>query len=105
MIRTQREVRAVHVSDALLDYAQALIAKTRERTDLKMGLSPRAGQGLIRAAQAWSFICGRSAVLPEDIQAVVPAVVAHRLERRDLSSGEDSVGLANDLVRSVPVPL
>jgi MoxR-like ATPase len=105
VIRTQREVRAVHVSDALLDYAQALIAKTRERTDLKIGLSPRAGQGLIRAAQAWSFICGRSAVLPEDIQAIVPAVVAHRLERRDPSTGEDSVGLANDLVSSVPVPL
>ena len=105
VIRIQREVRAVHVSDALLDYAQALIARTRERTDLKIGLSPRAGQGLIRAAQAWSFISGRSAVVPEDVQAVTPAVVGHRLERRDPSGGDDSVGLANDLVRSVPVPL
>ncbi len=105
VMRTQREVRAVHVSDALLDYAQALIARTRDRSDLKIGLSPRAGQGLIRAAQAWSFIYGRTAVLPEDLQAVIPAVVAHRLERRDPAAGDDGVGLANDLVRSVPVPL
>ena len=105
VIRIQRDVRAVHVSDALLDYAQALIARTRDRADLKIGLSPRAGQGLIRAAQAWSFISGRSAVLPEDVQAVIPAVVAHRLERRDPAGGDNSVGLANDLVRSVPVPL
>jgi MoxR-like ATPase len=103
--RIQRDVRSVHVSDTLLDYAQALIARSRDRADLKIGLSPRAGQGLIRAAQAWSFLSGRRAVLPEDIQAVIPAVVAHRLERRDPAGGEDGVSIANDLVKSVPVPL
>jgi MoxR-like ATPase len=105
VIRIQHDVRSVHVSDTLLDYAQALIARTRARADLKIGLSPRAGQGLIRAAQAWSFVSGRSAVLPEDIQAVIPAVVSHRLERRDPAGGEDGASIANDLVRSVPVPL
>jgi MoxR-like ATPase len=105
VIRIQHQVRSVHVSDALLDYAQAIIARTRDRSDLKIGLSPRAGQGLIRAAQAWGFLSGRPAVLPEDIQAVIPAVVAHRLERRDPAGGDNSVSIANDLVRSVPVPL
>ena len=88
-----------------LDYVQALIARTRDRADLKIGLSPRAGQGLIRAAQAWSLVSGRRAVLPEDIQAVAPAVVAHRLERRDPAGREDSASIANDLIRSVPVPV
>ncbi len=105
VIDIQHEVRSVHVADALLDYVQALIARTRDRSDLKIGLSPRAGQGLIRAAQAWSFVSGRRAVLPEDVQAVAPAVVAHRLERRDPSGREDSVSIANELIRSVPVPL
>ena len=95
----------MHISDTLLDYVQALIARTRERADLKIGLSPRAGQGLIRAAQAWSLVAGRRAVLPEDIQAVAPAVVAHRLERRDPAGVQDSLGIANELIRSVPVPL
>jgi MoxR-like ATPase len=101
----QRAVRAVHVADALLDYAQALIARTRERSDLKLGLSPRAGQGLIRAAQAWAYLAERAAVLPEDVQAVLPAVVAHRLERRDpAGSGEDS-DVAAEIIGAVAVPL
>jgi MoxR-like ATPase len=102
--RVQHAVRGVHVADALLDYAQALIARTRERTDLKLGLSPRAGQGLIRAAQSWAYLAGRGAVLPEDVQAVLPAVVAHRLERRDPAADVAAGPLAEELIRAVPVP-
>jgi MoxR-like ATPase len=102
--RIQRGVRDVHIADALLDYAQLLIARTREQADLKLGLSPRAGQGLIRAAQAWAYLAGRGAVLPEDVQAVLPAVIAHRLERRDPAHGAAGESLAEQLVRSVPLP-
>ena len=105
VIRIQGHVRSVYVSDAVLDYAQALIARTRERMDLKLGLSPRAGQGLIRAAQAWTYLANRSAVLPDDIQAVLPAVVAHRLERREPTGSSDGDALANELIRAVPVPV
>jgi MoxR-like ATPase len=104
VLRVQREVRAVHAADALLDYCQALIARTREWSDLKLGLSPRAGQGLLRAAQSWAYLAGRKATLPEDVQAVLPAVVAHRLERREPGSG-DGAGVAAEIMRSVPVPL
>ena len=104
VIRIQRAVRGVHIADALLDYVQLLISGTRERGDLKLGLSPRAGQGLIRAAQAWAFLAGRAAVLPEDVQAVLPAVIAHRLERRDPAHAAPGEALAEELVRSVPVP-
>jgi MoxR-like ATPase len=105
VIRIQSHVRSVYVSDAVLDYAQALITRTRERMDLKLGLSPRAGQGLIRAAQAWTYIAKRRAVLPEDIQAVLPAVVSHRLERREISANDDGNSLANELIKAVPVPV
>jgi MoxR-like ATPase len=105
VIRIQQHVRSVYVSDAVLDYAQALITRTRERMDLKLGLSPRAGQGLIRAAQAWTYIARRSAVLPEDIQAVLPAVVSHRIERREPSAHDDGNSLANELIKAVPVPV
>jgi MoxR-like ATPase len=98
-----------------LDYAQALIARTRDRTDLKLGLSPRAGQGLIRAAQAWTYLANRNAVLPDDIQAVLPAVVSHRLEYRaeaaaragatGRSGVDDGHAIANELIRAVPVPV
>jgi MoxR-like ATPase len=104
VLAVQRAVRKVYVADALLDYAQALIARTRAAAELKLGLSPRAGQGLIRAAQAWSFLAGRAAVLPEDLQAVLPSVVAHRLERRDPAAGAEGGDVAAEIIRAVPVP-
>jgi MoxR-like ATPase len=104
VLALQRAVRAVYVADALLDYAQALITRTRAAADLKLGLSPRAGQGLIRAAQAWSFLVGRRAVLPEDLQAVLPSVVAHRLERRDPAENAAGADVATEIIRAVPVP-
>jgi MoxR-like ATPase len=104
VVRIQQAVRRVHVSDALLDYVQALIRGTRDRPDVKLGLSPRAGQGLTRAAQAWAYLAGREAALPEDVQAVLPAVAAHRLEHRE-STGASTASLTDELVRRVPVPI
>jgi len=103
VLAVQRAVRAVYVADALLDYAQALIVRTRAAAELKLGLSPRAGQALIRAAQAWSYLAGRSAVLPEDLQAVLPSVVAHRLERRDPAAA-GGTDVAAEIIRAVPIP-
>jgi MoxR-like ATPase len=100
----QQSVRQVFRSEPLLDYVQRLVDLTRTRSDLKLGLSPRAALGLVRAAQAHAFIAGRDAALPEDVQAVLPAVVAHRLERRDTSRAADP-NLAAELIRAVPVPI
>lgn len=77
LLQLQQLVHHVHVSDALLDYLQALIQYTRLQT--AEGLSPRAGLGLRQCAQAWAFIAGRDFVTPEDVQAVLPSVMAHRL--------------------------
>jgi MoxR-like ATPase len=100
----QQSVRQVHRAAPLLDYVQRLIEHTRGRADLKLGLSPRAALGLLRAAQAHAFIAGRDSVLPEDVQAVLPAVVAHRLERREAGRGGEP-DLATELIRAVPVPI
>jgi MoxR-like ATPase len=72
---------------------------------LKLGLSPRAAQGLLRAAQSWAYLAARTAALPEDVQAVLPAVVAHRLERREPGGSGDGAAIAAEIVRAVPVPL
>ncbi len=78
LLKLQQQVQLVHVSDALLDYLQALIQYTR--TQINEGLSPRAGLGLRQCAQAWALIAGRDFVTPEDVQAVLPSVVAHRIQ-------------------------
>jgi len=75
----QSEVKQIFVSEALLDYLQALIRFTRESAHYANGLSPRAGLALLNAARSWAFLDHRDAVLPEDVQAVLPAVVGHRL--------------------------
>ena len=105
LLRAQAAVRGVHTADAILDYTLALIARTRARADLKLGLSPRAGQGLIRAAQAWAYMQNRVAVMPEDVQAVLPAVIAHRLERREGLDMRAGQALTEEILKAVPVPL
>ncbi len=99
----QRAVTAVHVSDALLDYVQALLAASRASVDNASGLSPRAGLGLLRSAQAWAFLHGRAHVLPEDVQLVLPAVVGHRLRRADGDDADATQQVAR-LLERVPVP-
>ena len=77
LIKLQQQAQSVHVSEALLDYLQALIQFTR--IHFSTGLSPRAGLGLRQAAQAWALCEGRDFVIPEDVQAVLPSIITHRL--------------------------
>ena len=99
----QKDVTKVFVSDALVDYVQALILHTRDSARFEMGLSPRAGLALMRAAQSWALMSGRNQVLPEDVQTVAPAVVGHRL--RPIANGENKIlDPAQELIRSVAIP-
>lgn len=102
LLAAQRAVRAVYAGPALLDYVQALVAESRRVHVL--GLSPRAAQGLLRAAQAWALLADERAVLPEHVQAVLPAVAAHRLVRRQDAGASSGIELAAQLLAAVPVP-
>ena len=75
----QKVVQAVHASDALLDYLQALIAATRSGRWFVEGLSPRAGIAVLRAARAHALLNRRDYVTPDDVQAILPQTIAHRL--------------------------
>jgi MoxR-like ATPase len=96
----QQQVPQVHAANALLDYLQALINFTRESTDYQYGLSPRAGLALLNAAKAWALMDKRDAVLPEDVQAVLPAVAGHRLRSGNISSG----AIVAPLLEKVAIP-
>jgi MoxR-like ATPase len=100
LLALQQQATHLHASDALLDYIQALIAATRESPALAVGLSPRGGLALLRAARAWALIAGRDLVLPEDVQAVADAVVGHRVRL----AAEARVDAIETLLRTVPVP-
>jgi MoxR-like ATPase len=100
----QAEVMRIHASPALIDYLLALVEETRRNPVYREGLSPRAGLALRRSAQAWALLDGRDSVLPEDVQAVLPAVVTHRLLPADESGKADASRLAQVLLESVPIP-
>ena len=100
----QDDVTTVHTSDALLDYVQAIIRHTRERPEYESGLSPRAALSLLRAAQAWALLHHREAVLPEDVQSVLPALVGHRLRSRHAADYEEADRIGEELLAAVPVP-
>ncbi len=105
LLQLQREVQQVHVSPALLDYLQALLNHTRQDSAFTHGLSPRAGLALLHGARAWAYIDGRASVIPEDVQAVLPAVVAHRLSAANGESGAVSgARLAEQLMQQVAIP-
>jgi MoxR-like ATPase len=88
----QQQVRAVKASDAVLDYLLRLLNFTRHQPQFAWGISPRGGQALLGAAKAWALIDGRDYLLPEDVQQVLPAVFAHRLqESADMASSGTSL--------------
>jgi MoxR-like ATPase len=104
LLRLQGEVPRVHASDALLDYVQAIARYTRQAADFEAGLSPRAVIALLRAAQAWALMQGHAGVLPEDVQAVLPAVAGHRLAPRDDSRFRGAADVGQHVLEAVPVP-
>jgi len=104
LLAIQAAVGEVHVSEALLDYVQAVIEFTRQTAHFTTGLSPRGGLALMRSAQAWALMHGRNHVLPEDVQSVMVATTVHRLQSGSGEQGaQNTDSLASQLL-SVPIP-
>lgn len=101
----QQGLRQIHAAPALIDYVQALAQASRQNGFFAEGLSPRAALALLQAARAWAALEGRDHALPEDVQAVLVPVCAHRL--RPVKSSHGTALASRDLVlqlqKSVPV--
>ena len=102
LVDLQVAAARTHVAGPLLDYVQAIIEHTRRSADYVAGLSPRAALALVHAARAWAYIEGRDKVIPEDVQAVLPGVAAHRL--RPAHDTNRRVDVGAQLLAAVPIP-
>ncbi|MCL2076639.1 MAG: MoxR family ATPase [Betaproteobacteria bacterium] len=103
IIRHQEASQTVFVAPALLDYIQAVLTASRQNALFKHGLSPRAGLSMLAIARAIAYLDGRKAVLPDDIQAIMPSVACHRLRLRQ----NDEPARPEDIeamLRGVPIP-
>ena len=101
--RLQAAADEVKVSDPLIDYVQRLVNYSRREAEFAFGLSPRGALAMLQSARAWALLHGRSHVVPEDVQAVLPSVVEHRLREAADFAGHGGGALAQKLLSSVDV--
>lgn len=102
----QREVTTVHVSQPVEDYIIDLTEATRQHRSVEVGISPRAMLALLRSAQAYAFVSGRTFVLPDDVKVVFPSLAAHRIRlsmEAELHVTEQEV--VEQILTSVPAPV
>jgi MoxR-like ATPase len=102
LLQAQAAVRAIHAAPPLLDYLQALIAATRSGQWFVEGLSPRAGLAVLRAARARALLQGRDYVSPDDVQAILPQTIAHRLQPVG-DAGRGAVEQVRAMLLAVPL--
>ena len=101
----------VRVEDALVDYAQRVVAATRESPFLALGISPRGFQGWYRVAKARALVGNRDFVVPDDFKETALPTLAHRLVIAGGSAGEplgrareEAERVMNELLERIPVP-
>lgn len=96
----QQQVAKVHASHTVLEYIQRIIHYTRYEGGYSYGLSPRGGLGLLRAAKAWALVHGREHLIPEDVQAVLPSVLDHRLAE---AAHQGEPGVSSQILKRIAV--
>lgn len=102
MAKLQQLAEQITVSDAVLDYLQALVQATRDHADLSYGISPRGALALVKVAKAWALMSQREYVIADDIQAVMPAVFLHRLSPA-ARSAQEAEAIIQQLLQQVAV--
>jgi MoxR-like ATPase len=103
VLQLNGDCKKVHVSDALLDYVQALLRETRNSRWFDTGLSPRAGIALLQCARAFAFLEGRDFVIPEDVKIIFPSLARHRMR---VPHGMETTVIEqiSDLLSQVAIP-
>lgn len=104
LIHLQKAATAVHMSDPLVDYIQALVRFTRESPDIEIGLSPRGSLALVAAARAHAFIEKHSGVFPDDVQAVFGSVAGHRVKPSSSSVYRTPSEISRHVLDNVAIP-
>ena len=102
-LQLNQDCQTMHVSGALLDYVQALLAEARSSRWFEVGLSPRAGIVLLQCSKSYAFLQGRDFAIPEDVKAIFPSLARHRMTvpHGMESSVEEQI---SDLLNQVAIP-
>ena len=105
IIRMQREVDSVKIDDSLVDYLMSVILETRRDDKIRLGVSPRGGQFLLKVAKASAYYEGRDYVVPEDIKGPAPLVLGHRIILKTRTYISDAEKVIGEILDKIPVPV
>jgi len=108
VVGIQAAVREVRVGEEVTDYVLDIVERSRRREDLEIGVSPRGGLSLSRAAQARALLDGRDYCMPDDVKELAVPVLAHRVIRRAAlmaAGGRDERQIVRDILDETPVPV
>jgi MoxR-like ATPase len=105
IVEMQKEIDTVRIDDSLLDYLMAIITETRRNDNIRLGVSPRGGQFLVKVAKANAFHEGRDYVVPGDIKGPAPLVLGHRIILKTRTYISDAEKVIEEILDRVPVPL
>lgn len=106
VLAVQSAAERVKIADEVLDYITRLVRATRDRRDIYLGCSPRAGIALLRTSRVLALMEGRDFVIPDDVKALAPAAMRHRIVLTPEAEVEGRSGDAviQDVIASVEVP-
>ena len=107
IVRLQRQIWDVYVDDSLVDYIGRIVIATREHSDVAVGASTRGSLALFKTAQAFAALEGRTYITPDDVKALAPVTLVHRLIVKPESElrGRNAAGIVRDILGNVPVPI
>jgi MoxR-like ATPase len=105
IVEMQQEVDTVRIDESLLDYIMSIIAETRRSEKIRLGVSPRGGQFLVKVARANAYYEGRDYVTPGDIKEPAPLVLGHRIILKTRTYISDAENIIKEILDRVPVPV
>jgi MoxR-like ATPase len=103
--KMQKEIDTVKVDDSLIDYLMSIVSETRRSSEIRLGVSPRGSQFLLKAAKAHAYYEGRDYVVPSDIKEPAPLVLGHRIILKTRTYISDAEKVIEDIINKIPVPL
>jgi MoxR-like ATPase len=105
IVKMQQEVDTVQIDESLLDYIMSIITETRRNEKIRLGVSPRGGQFLVKVARANAYYEGRDYVIPSDIKEPAPLVLGHRIILKTRTYISDAENIIKEIIDRVPVPV
>jgi len=105
IVRIQKDVSNLRMNSDVLDYILEIVQRTRNDERIRLGVSTRGAQFLMKASQAIAYIYGRDYILPEDVKEVAPLVLGHRIILKSRTYFSDADEIIRDIAGQVPVPM